>query len=110
MSKRAIAIIIAGFFTCFTAFAIRYGYGILLPEMLPALDITKGQAGVIFAAYFIVYTIASPILGLMADRYNMRVILTLFPALLCIGTFFMAFSSSPSNASVFWQLGGLGTH
>ena len=106
MSKRAVAVIIAGFFTCFTAFAIRYGYGILLPEMLPALDITKAEAGGIFAAYFIVYTITSPILGLMADRYNMRVILTLFPALLCIGTFLMAFSSSPLNASLFWALAG----
>ena len=85
MNKRAIAIITAGFFTCFMAFAIRYGYGILLPEMLPALEITKAEAGGIFAAYFITYTIASPILGLMADRYNMRLILTLFPALLCIG-------------------------
>jgi len=109
MSKRAIAIITAGFFTFFIAFAIRYSYGILLPEMLPALEITKAEAGFIFAAYFITYTIASPILGLMADRYNMRFILTLSPALLCIGTFLMAYSSTPLNASLFWALAGLGT-
>ncbi len=109
MSKRALGIIIAGFFTCFTAFAIRYSYGILLPEMLPDLEITKAEAGVIFAAYFVVYTIFSPILGLMADKYNMRLILTLFPALLCVGTFLMAYSSSIINASLFWALAGLGT-
>jgi MFS family permease len=108
MSKRAIAIIIAGFFTLFTAYAIRYGYGILLPEMLPALKITKAEAGVIFASYFVVYTIASPILGLMSDKYNIRLILTLFPALLCVGTFLMAYSSSVLNTSLFWGLVGLG--
>lgn len=109
MSKRAVAVIIAGFFTVFTAFAIRYSYGILLPEMLPALQITKAEAGVIFAAYFVAYTLFSPIFGLMADKYNMRLILTLFPALLCIGTFLMAYSSSLLNASLFWALAGLGS-
>lgn len=109
MSKRALAIIIAGFFTLFTVYAIRYSYGILLPEMLPALDITKAEAGVIYAAYFVTYTLFSPVFGLMADKYNMRLILTLFPALLCLGTFLMAYSSSLLNASLFWALAGLGS-
>lgn len=109
MSKRAIAIIIAGFVTVFTTFAIRYNYGILLPEMLPALEITKAEAGVIFASYFVAYTIFSPILGLMADKYNMRLILTIFPALLCIGTLLMSYSSSLLNTSLFFALAGLGS-
>jgi MFS family permease len=109
MSKRSIVIIIAGFFTFFTAFAIRYSYGILLPPMLISLDISKAQAGIIYAAYFAAYTIFSPIFGLMADRYNMRLILTVFPALLCIGTFLMSYSSSLLNASLFFTLVGLGT-
>lgn len=109
MSTRAISIIVAGFFTVFTAFAIRYSYGILLPEMLPDLDITKAQAGVIFASYFVAYTIFSPLFGLMSDKYNVRLILTLFPALLCAGTFLMSFSSSLLNASLFFALAGLGS-
>jgi hypothetical protein len=36
---------IAGFFTVFIAFAVRYAYGLLLPEMIPALAISKTQAG-----------------------------------------------------------------
>jgi MFS family permease len=109
MNKTAIGIIVAGFFTVFTAFAIRYSYGILLPEMLPALEITKAQAGIIYAAYFVAYTIFSPIFGLMADKYNLRLILTIFPALLCVGTFLMSWSSSLINASLFFALVGLGT-
>jgi MFS family permease len=77
--------------------------------MLPALNITKAQAGVIYAAYFAAYTIFSPIFGLMADKYNTRFILTVFPALLCIGTFLMSYSSSLLNASLFFALVGLGS-
>jgi MFS family permease len=109
MSKTAVGIIVAGFVTVFTAFAIRYSYGILLPEMLPALQITKAEAGIIYAAYFIAYTIFSPIFGLMADKYNLRLILTVFPALLCLGTFLMSLSSSLLNSSLFFALVGLGT-
>jgi len=109
MNRRITAIIVAGFFTVFTSYGIRYMYGVLLPKMLPALDISKAEAGIIYASYFVAYTIFSPILGLMADRMNIRLILTLFPATLCIGTFLMSFSSSIVNASLFFALAGLGS-
>jgi hypothetical protein len=38
MSKRALAVLFACFCTIFAAYAIRYSYGTLLPEMLPALS------------------------------------------------------------------------
>jgi sugar phosphate permease len=108
MSKRTVAIIIAGFFTVFIAFAVRYAYGLLLPEMLPALAISKTQAGVVYSSYFIAYTLFSPILGLMADRYDSRFILTFFVGILGLGAFLMSYSSSVSNASLFFALAGLG--
>jgi len=108
MNKRSIAVIIAGFFTVFTAFAVRYSYGMLLPEMLPSLGITKTQAGVIFASYFVAYTVGSPVLGLLSDRYSVRFILTLFTAVLGAGTFLMAYTSSVLSASLFFTLAGIG--
>ena len=108
MSARAIAIICAGFLTLFMGFAIRYSYGMLLPEMLPSLDITKTEAGVIFSSYFIAYTIFSPILGFLSDRYSIRTILTICVSLLGIGTFLMAFSSSVFTASAFFTIAGIG--
>ncbi len=108
MSKRIVPIIIAGFFTVFIAFAVRYAYGLLLPEMLPALAISKTQAGVVYSSYFIAYTVFSPILGLLADRYNSRFILTFFVAILGLGAFLMSYSSSVSNASLFFALAGIG--
>ena len=105
MSKRAVAIIIAGFFTLFASFAIRYAYGLLLPQMLPSLAISKTGAGIIYSSYFIAYTIFSPILGLLVDRSDAKILLTFFVALLGIGAYLMSFASSVINASLFspWQ-------
>jgi OFA family oxalate/formate antiporter-like MFS transporter len=108
MCKRTIAIIIAGFLTVFIAFAVRYAYGLLLPEMLPALSISNTQAGVVYSSYFIAYTLFSPILGLLADRYDARFILTFFVGILGLGAFLMSYSTSVINASFFFTLAGLG--
>ena len=108
MSNRAVAIIIAGFFTLFASFAIRYGYGLLLPQMIPSLGISKTEAGIIYSSYFIAYTIFSPILGLLVDRSDARLLLTFFVALLGIGAYLMSFSSSVLYASLFFTLAGIG--
>jgi MFS family permease len=108
MTKRAYAIIAAGFFTVSIAFSIRYGYGMLLPEMLPDLGISKAQAGVIFASYFVVYTVATPILGALTDRFNYRFILALFTTVLACGALMMAFATNLWLASVFFAVAGLG--
>jgi MFS family permease len=109
MSKRAIAVFVACFCIVFTSYAIRYGYGILLPEMLPALAISKTEAGVIYTSFFIAYTVFSPLLGLLGDRYNVRLLLTLFVATLALGTFLMAYASSILQASLFYTLAGIGS-
>ena len=80
----------------------------LLPEMLTSLSISKTQAGVIYSSYFVAYTLFSPILGFMADRYDVRIILTIFVGLLGIGAFLMSFASSVLNASLFFTLAGIG--
>jgi MFS family permease len=108
MRKRAVAIIIAGFCTVFVAFAIRYAYGLLLPQMLLSLAISKTDAGIIYSSYFITYTIFAPFLGLLVDRSDARILLTLFVALLGIGAYLMAFASSVIHASLFFALAGIG--
>ena len=108
MNKRALAVFVAGFLTIFTAYAIRYGYGILLIEMLPALAITKAEAGVIFSAFFVTYTLMSPLLGFLGDRFGVRLLIPLFVAILGAGTFLMGYSSSVTQASLFYALAGVG--
>ena len=108
MTKRARAIIVAGFFTVSIAYAIRYGYGMLLPEMLPDLRISKAQAGGIFSTYFVVYTLATPIIGALSDRFNYRLILTLFALVMAAGASLMAFVTGLWQAHLFFSLAGLG--
>jgi len=107
--NRRLAVLVACFCTIFTSYAVRYGYGILLPEMLPSLAISKTEAGVIYASFFIAYTILSPILGLLGDRYNVRLLLTLFVAVFATGTLLMAYASSIVQASLFFILAGIGS-
>ena len=108
MSQRAIGVLFACFAIIFVHYAIRYSYGTLLPEMLPSLSITKAQAGMIYSSYFITYTALSPVLGLLSDRYDIRILLTLFVALMGGGAFLMAYPTSQYQASLFFGVAGAG--
>jgi len=108
MSRRTFGVLLACFLTVLAAYSIRYSYGTLLPEMLPALDISKAQAGVIYSSYFIAYTVLSPVLGLMADRFNLRVMIAVFVAVMGAGTFLMQYASSVSAASIYFTITGIG--
>jgi MFS family permease len=108
MSQRAVGVLFACFAIIFVHYAIRYSYGTLLPEMLPSLSITKAEAGMIYSSYFITYTALSPVLGLLSDRYDVRIILTLFVALMGAGAFLMACSTSQFEASLFFGVAGVG--
>jgi MFS family permease len=108
MTRRAYAIIIACFFTVSIAYGIRYAYGMLLPEMLPALGITKAEAGIIFAVYFVVYTLCTPVLGTLSDLFNYRLLVTLFTAVLAAGGVLMAYADGFVKACLMFSLAGLG--
>jgi MFS family permease len=108
MSRRTIAVLLACFSTILMAYTIRYSYGTLLPEMLPALAITKAEAGVIYSSYFIAYTLFSPVLGLLSDRYNMRIMIAAFVCLMGIGTFLMQYASSVLQTSICFTVAGIG--
>ena len=106
MNKRLV--LAACFITVFVAYAVRYGYGILLPEMLKSLDITKTDAGIIYSAFLFAYTVASPVCGFISDRYGSRWLLSLFVALLGIGAFFMSRVTTILQATLFFGLAGIG--
>jgi len=107
MNRRLI--LAACFLTVFTSYAIRYGYGVLLPEMIVSLEITKAEAGAIFSSFFIAYTVSSPVLGLLGDRWNARWLLASFVAILGAGAFFMSYASSVLSASFIYALAGIGS-
>lgn len=108
MTRRAYAVIIASFFNISIAYSLRYAYGMLLPEMLPALGISKTEAGMIYACYFIFYTVFTPIFGTFSDLFNYRFIVTLCVAVSAIGSLLMAYADSLLTAGFFFSLIGLG--
>jgi MFS family permease len=108
LSKRAIGVLSGCILTVFAAYVIRYSYGTLLPEMLPSLGITKAQAGAIYSAYFIAYTLLSPVMGILSDRYDMRVLISVFVAVMGLGTFLMQYATTVFQASAFFTIAGIG--
>lgn len=65
--KRPYLVLSAAFLTVFITFAVRYGYGALLPEMYLPLNMTRAQAGLIYSSYFLSYMVFSPLLGRLTD-------------------------------------------
>jgi sugar phosphate permease len=99
----------ASFITIFTNYSIRLSYGILMPEMIISLRITKAQAGAIASSFYLAYTIFSPLVGFWVDRLSARKLLTLFSFILAGGTFFMHQADSLFQASLFFGIVGMGS-
>ncbi len=112
MSKRihwAWFILTAAFVTVFTAYSIRLSYGILLPEMIGSLQITKAEAGLIASSFYLTYTLFSPLLGFLVDRVDNRKLLVLFCLILAAGTFLMGKPQSLLQACLFFAIVGVGS-
>ncbi len=102
-------ILLASFATHFANYSIRLGYGILMPEMIKSLGITRAQAGSIASSFYLTYTIFSPLLGFLIDRYSVRKLLVFFCFILGLGTFLMSKPVSLSQACLFFAIAGLGS-
>ena len=102
-------ILTAAFVTVFTAYSIRLSYGILLPEMILSLKITKAEAGLIASSFYLTYTLFSPLLGVWVDRFNARTLLVIFCLIMAIGTFLMGKPQSLGQACFFFAIVGVGS-
>ena len=101
-------ILIASFATVFTYYSIRLGYGILMPEMIVSLKITKAEAGSIASSFFIAYIIFVPLLGYLIDRINARLLVALFSCILATGTFLMGKPETLLQACLSFFIVGVG--
>lgn len=102
-------ILVCSFITVFTNYSIRLSYGILMPEMIISLRITKAQAGAIASSFYLAYTIFSPLVGFLVDRLSARKLLTLFSLILAGGTFLLHKADSLWQASLFFGIVGMGS-
>ena len=109
MVKISITAVIAGFFTVFIHYSVRYGYGMLLPEMLPALEISKTEAGIIVMFFFIIYTLLAPITGVLSDILSFKILIPASVFLLGLGAFLLSTSSSMLQTGLFYSITAIGS-
>ena len=96
------------FVNLFINYAIRLGYGTILPEMIRTIGITRKDGGQIFNAYFYAYIVFSPLAGYLTDRLGARVVIPAFGLVLGLGTLFMGSAQSFWGASVPFLFVGVG--
>jgi len=66
----------ASFLTIMVSFSIRLGYGVILPEMIMSLGISKTEGGLTYSILFVTYTLFAPIVGNLTDRIGGRKVIT----------------------------------
>jgi len=101
-------ILLASFLTVLVSFSIRTGFGILLPEIMEALSLSKAQGGYISSAYFVAYLVFAPLLGILTDKIGGRKVITTFCIVMGAGTVLMGTITYLWTACLFYFLVGVG--
>jgi sugar phosphate permease len=96
------------FIDIFVNYAIRLGYGVILPEMIRSLELNRTQGGTIFIFYFAAYVCLTPFTGNLTDRFGARSVITLFCILMATGTLLMGTVERLWTACIFFALAGAG--
>lgn len=96
------------FLDLFVNYSIRLGFGVILPEMIRDLGLSRTQGGTIFNAYLAAYLCLTPFVGNLTDRYGARRIITAFGALLAAGALLMGTVDAFGMACLYYSVVGAG--
>ena len=102
-------ILVTCFVNLFINYSVRLGYGIVLPEMIKDLSLSRTAGGTIFNAYLFSYIILTPIAGYLTDRFGARYVITTCTFILGVGVFLMGTAESLWTACLFYIIVGLGS-
>ena len=97
------------FVNLFINYSVRLGYGVVLPEMIKDLSLSRTAGGTIFNAYLFSYIILTPITGYLTDRFGARYVITTCAFILGVGVFLMGTIESLWTACLFYTIVGLGS-
>lgn len=97
------------FVNLFINYSVRLGYGIVLPEMIKDLGLSRTAGGTIFNAYLLSYIILTPITGYLTDRFGARYVITICTFILGAGVFLMGTVESLWTACLVYTIVGLGS-
>ena len=102
-------ILVTCFVNLFINYSVRLGYGVVLPEMIKDLSLSRTAGGTIFNAYLFSYIILTPITGHLTDRFGARYVITTCTFILGAGVFLMGTVESLWTACLFYTIVGLGS-
>ncbi len=98
----------ASFLTTLVSYSIRLGYGVILPEMIRSMGISKTEGGLTYSILFVTYTLFAPIVGNLTDRIGGRKVITFFCAVLALGVLLMSTANSLVTVVLFLAITGIG--
>jgi MFS family permease len=96
------------FLDLFVNYAVRLGYGVVLPEMIRDLALSRTVGGTIFNSYLFIYITLTPLAGFLTDRIGARLVMTVCAAILGVGVLFLGTARSASEAAAAFAVAGLG--
>ena len=96
------------FLDLFVNYAVRLGYGVVLPEMLSDLALNRTAGGSIFNSYLFIYISLTPLAGFLTDRLGARPVITVCSAVLGVGVLFLGAARSAEGAAAAFAVAGLG--
>jgi len=97
------------FVNLFINYSVRLGYGIILPEMIRELNLTRAAGGTIFNAYLFTYVALTPLTGYLTDRFGARPVVAGCTLILGLGAILMGTVQSLLSASLFFGVCGVGS-
>ncbi len=101
-------VLAVSFADLFINYSIRLGYGVILPEMIDSLKLSRTAGGSIYNAYLFTYIALTPLTGVLTDRLGARRVISVCSVVLGIGALFMGTSTNLSSACLFYGVAGLG--
>jgi sugar phosphate permease len=89
-------------------YAVRLGFGVVLPEMIRTLGFSRVDGGSIYNAYLLTYIVVTPLTGYLTDRLGARRVISVCLVLLGSGVTLLGTAEHLWSACLFFGLTGLG--
>lgn len=97
------------FVNLFINYSVRLGFGVVLPEMIRTMGLSRTAAGSIYNAYLFTYIAVSPLTGYLTDRMGARRVISFCLMLVGAGSILLGTAGNLWAACVFFGLAGLGS-
>ncbi|MCU0590931.1 MAG: MFS transporter [Desulfobacterales bacterium] len=97
------------FIDLFINYAVRLGYGVILPEMIQSLGFSRTQSGSIYNSYLLTYIAVAPFTGYLTDRVGARRVISACILIVGVGAALMGAVQNLLQACLFFGIAGLGS-